>query len=217
MTDRIDRALDGDLPADDLTAAERAAVAAFEGRAHELRRRLSERMPADLEARIMRRIRDQGLEPLPAPPTSIAQRAAAALWAPRELRLRVRPAYGLAAAAVLALLFVLPDRPQAGVSAPPVAAAPSGQRIYVQFRLDAAEAQQVELAGSFTDWQPSYPLQRAADGVWTVVLPITPGVHDYSFVIDGERWVPDPYAPGVDDGFGGVNSRLTLLAPGQSS
>lgn len=49
-----------------------------------------------------------------------------------------------------------------------------------------------------------------------MTLPITPGVHDYAFVVDGERWVADPYAPGIDDGFGGRNSRLTLLAPNQS-
>ena len=214
MTDRIHRALDGELPADDLNAAERAQVAAFDTRVDELRHRLSERMPADLEARIMRRIRDQGLEPLPAH-DSLPRRLAAGLWAPRELRLRVRPAYGLAAAAVAALLLLLPGGPASNVEGP-IAVAPTAQPIYVQFRLDAKDARQVSIAGSFTDWQPTYPMQRTADGVWTVLLPIVPGVHDYAFVVDGERWVPDPYAPGVDDGFGGVNSRLTLLAPGQS-
>jgi hypothetical protein len=214
MTDRINRALDGDLPADDLTAAERAAVGAFEGRVHELRHRLAERMPADLEARIMRRIRDQGLEPLPERPGTVARRAVTAIWAPREVTLRLRPAYGLAAAAVIALLIALPSgRTELGTEA---AVQPTAQQIFVQFRFDAKDARDVALAGSFSDWRPSYPMQRASDGVWTLVLPITPGVHDYSFVVDGVRWVPDPYAPGIDDGFGGVNSRLTLLAPGQS-
>jgi hypothetical protein len=214
MTDRINRALDGDLPADDLSAAERAAVGAFEGRVHELRHRLGEQMPADLEARIMRRIRDQGLEPLPERPSSAARRALTAIWAPRELTLRLRPAYALAAAAALVLLFVLPEGPSG--AGPEAAVQQPAQQIFVQFRLDARDAQNVALAGSFSDWQPSYPMQRASDGVWTIVLPITPGVHDYSFVVDGDRWVPDPYAPGIDDGFGGVNSRLTLLAPGRS-
>ena len=45
--------------------------------------------------------------------------------------------------------------------------------------------------------------RRAADG----------SVHDYAFVVDGREWVPDPYAPGIGDGFGGINSRLTLLSP----
>ena len=218
MTDRIDEALDGALPADDLSAAERGEVAAFEGRVDALRQRLAERMPADLDARVMRRIREQGLEPLPAE-TGLARRVASGLWAPRELTLRLRPAYGLAAAAVVAALLALPLARRAPTAAPEAVevSRATAQRIYVQFRLDAKDASDVALAGSFTDWQPAYPMQRTADGVWTVVLPITPGVHDYAFVVDGQRWVADPYAPGVDDGFGGVNSRITLLAPGQSS
>jgi 1,4-alpha-glucan branching enzyme len=56
-------------------------------------------------------------------------------------------------------------------------------------------------------------MQESVDGVWTILVPLPPGVHDYSFIVDGERWVPDPYAPQVDDGFGGVNSRLTVLTP----
>ena len=112
MTDRIDEALNGALPADDLSPAERADVAAFEGRVDALRSRLGERMPADLDERVMRRIRQQGLEPLPAGPASIARRVGRGLWAPRELTLRLRPAYGLAAAAVVAALLALPRRPR---------------------------------------------------------------------------------------------------------
>jgi hypothetical protein len=37
-------------------------------------------------------------------------------------------------------------------------------------------------------------------------------VHDYAFIIDGQRWVTDPYAAAVQDGFGGSNSRITLVA-----
>jgi hypothetical protein len=42
-------------------------------------------------------------------------------------------------------------------------------------------------------------------------------VHDYTFVIDGERMVVDPYAPRVADSFGGSNSRLFLPAPNGSA
>jgi hypothetical protein len=41
-------------------------------------------------------------------------------------------------------------------------------------------------------------------------VPLRPGVHDYAFVVDGERWVADPNAPQVDDSFGGTNSRISL-------
>jgi hypothetical protein len=69
----------------------------------------------------------------------------------------------------------------------------------------------VMLAGSFTEWQPAYELVETTPGVWTVLVALQPGVHDYAFIIDGESWVADPAAPSVDDGFGGSNSRLALL------
>ena len=54
----------------------------------------------------------------------------------------------------------------------------------------------------------------APDGVdRTITVPLTQGVHDYAFVVDGQQWVPDPYAPQINDGFGGTNSRLALLPP----
>jgi hypothetical protein len=56
-------------------------------------------------------------------------------------------------------------------------------------------------------------MTRTGPGVWTVVVPLEPGIHNYAFIVDGERWVPDPNAPAVDDGFGGMNSRLAVLAP----
>ena len=214
MGERLDAHLDGALPLDDLSAEERAQAAAFEAKLSALRSSLSERSPADMHTRVMRRITELGLEPLPAR-ANVVHRAWDALWSVRELNLRWRPAYGLAAAALLAAVVLLPwlrtgapdmaDRGQV-VNA---TAAP----VYVQFRLHVNSARQVELAGSFTNWVPAHALQQVADGVWTVVLPIQPGVHDYAFVVDGERWVADPYAPQVDDGFGGTNSRLTLLAP----
>ena len=74
----------------------------------------------------------------------------------------------------------------------------------------------VALAASFTDWTPRYQLQEISQGVWSVLVPLAPGVHEYSFVVDGERWVADPLAPSVDDGFGGVNSQLAILPSSQS-
>ena len=75
------------------------------------------------------------------------------------------------------------------------------------------DAMDVRLAGSFTNWQPRYALHQASPGIWTITLPLSAGVHDYVFVVDGQRWIADPYAPHVDDGFGGVNSRISLVPP----
>jgi AMP-activated protein kinase-like protein len=142
---------------------------------------------------------------------TVRQRAAApSLWrrlsAPRELRVRVRPwtlAPALAAAAALALLFGRP-RPEPNVAAPAT--------VTVRFVLFAPQAQQVALAGTFNQWDPAAtPLvSSGAAGVWTATLTLPPGEHQYAFVVDGARWVPDPAAPAVDDGFGRRNSVLTL-------
>jgi hypothetical protein len=134
------------------------------------------------------------------------------LWAPRPVRLVFRPAYGLAGAlAAASAVAILPgvDAPRAAEEAPALAAAPAPP-VYVQFRLEAAGARQVALAGTFTQWQPAVQLRQTAPGEWSAVVPLRPGVHDYAFVVDGQRWVADPHAAQVDDSFGGVNSRISL-------
>ena len=95
--------------------------------------------------------------------------------------------------------------------APPLAAAPAGDTVYVRFELRDSEARAVHLAGDFSDWNPdAIPLVRAGDGTWSVTLPLRIGQHHYQFVVDGQRWVPDPAAGAVDDGFGGRNSVIVV-------
>jgi 1,4-alpha-glucan branching enzyme len=127
---------------------------------------------------------------------------------------------------ILALISTLPlltlrlaptshaEGPRAGLdeSQMGLGAAPSPQ-VYVQFRLEAAGASQVALAGSFTGWKPEFEMRESAPGVWSILLPLRPGIHDYAFIVDGERWVADPHALQVEDGFGGANSRIALPAP----
>ena len=56
-------------------------------------------------------------------------------------------------------------------------------------------------------------LSETAPGVWSAMVPLDPGVHDYTFLVDGQEWVVDPNATNVEDSFGGMNSRLFLAAP----
>jgi 1,4-alpha-glucan branching enzyme len=122
-----------------------------------------------------------------------------------------RPVYGLPAAATVALLLMFaPARlSKTGPSLEPGKAA----QVLVQFRLEASGARHVSLAGTFTNWKPVYELHETAPGLWAITLPLPAGVHDYSFVVDGMRWIPDPYAPQIQDGFGGTSSRLALMTP----
>lgn len=84
--------------------------------------------------------------------------------------------------------------------------------VTVRFVLVAPEAHAVSLAGTFNQWDArATPLVRSGPtGVWTATLTLPAGQHQYAFVVDGQRWVPDPGAPAVDDGFGRRNSVLTL-------
>jgi hypothetical protein len=212
MDERLNAHLDGDLSLDDLGPEERALAAAFEARVGELRGALDGLAPQDVDRAVMRRIAELGLEPIPAGGAVALRRGLSSLFTAREVRVRWRPVYGLAAAATIAALVLVPALGRR-TGAPLAEGAAPASTVFVQFRLMADDARNVALAGSFSEWRPEVNLQRAPDGVWTVLVPLTPGVHDYAFIVDGQRWVPDPYAPQVDDGFGGTNSRLTLVAP----
>jgi 1,4-alpha-glucan branching enzyme len=63
----------------------------------------------------------------------------------------------------------------------------------VLFSLVAPEANDVELVGSFNNWDRSHgvKLTRNDNGVWHAKLDLVPGRHLYKFVIDG-AWCPDP-------------------------
>ncbi|SRR6266540_1801129 len=94
----------------------------------------------------------------------------------------------------------------------PATPAPTASLVTVRFVLVAPDAKEVSLAGTFNQWDAhATPLVRtSANGVWTATLTLPAGQHQYAFVVDGARWVPDPAAPAVDDGFGRRNSVLTL-------
>jgi hypothetical protein len=174
---------------------------------HETRAFLDSRPAPDVRRPVMRRIAD--LDPLPGR-AGVLQRLAELLWSPREFS--IRPAFALAAAAAIVVLLVIPYARHAPSTAPQLAGAPADPHVFVQFHVEA-NAGRVQLAGSFTNWEPRYDLRQSAPGVWTITIPLTQGVHDYAFVVDGQRWVADPHEPQIGDGFGGTNNRLAILSP----
>ena len=83
----------------------------------------------------------------------------------------------------------------------------------VQFSIYAPRAKRVNIAGDFNNWSKTAdPLyDREGSGLWTIKIPLPPGHYEYKFVIDGEKWIPDPGNPEeVDDSFGGLNSVLIV-------
>ncbi len=161
-----------------------------------------------LEDRVMAAVRRRAHSP--------ARRAWRWFVEPRdlELRLRMRPwMVGALAAAAVAALFVWPRTPP--VQPAPVRTA-SRDSVYVRFVLYAPGATRVSVAGTFNQWNPdAAPLVLAGTtGVWTTTLVLPVGQHQYAFVVDGRRWIADPAAPTVDDGFGQRNSVVAVTPRG---
>jgi hypothetical protein len=222
MNQRIHEYLDGEIPEDALTPRERREAAEYLRVLERTVPLLGEGTSPDVTEGVMARIAGGGTR-FQGEPT----RKGALAWLLEPRTVRVRPAYGLLAAAALLLVVLLPfgerPGPDGGMAGDAGLVATSGAvqggesrevvTILVHFRLEAPMASEVRLAGSFTGWEPRYVLHPAGAGSWSVLVPLQPGVHDYAFVVDGEEWVADPAAPAVDDGFGGENSRLALLLP----
>jgi 1,4-alpha-glucan branching enzyme len=64
----------------------------------------------------------------------------------------------------------------------------------VEFRLESTAASSVHVAGDFNDWAVNgLPLQQESQGRWRATVPLSPGIHQYRFIVDGQ-WVDDPRA-----------------------
>lgn len=102
-------------------------------------------------------------------------------------------AAGLAAGLLLSTLYPTP------ASAPQTA----------RFVVFLPQARQVDLAGTFTEWQrlPMQPVGHS--GYWELNIPLSSGEHRYVFILDNDRRMPDPTQPHREwDDFGGENSIL---------
>jgi len=210
MNVRVQKALDGDITREALTVAERGELLATESALGAVVHAIPVEPLPELAPAVLQRIRARatnGLAPAPGQTKRSKPGVVEWLWRPRPISVGWRPAYALAAGIVLAVMLT------ANALRPGRTSVPGPQQVLTQFVLRAPDAKVVALAGDFTGWQPTFTMTRAEAGVWTVVVPLDPGVHQYSFVVDGERWVPDPSAPAVNDGFGGLNSRIAVLTP----
>ena len=85
----------------------------------------------------------------------------------------------------------------------------------VQFslKINDNKAHTIAIAGDFNGWSPQANILEDSDedGIWTGTLKLEPGRYEYMFVLDGEKWFPDPNALRyVKDGFGNKNAILEL-------
>ena len=178
--------------------------------------------PDELDLRIIR-----GLRQLPdhEPPTTLFPSVMCAiqtrrpswirrvwLWsqAPRSITftpVRWVPAIAtLLIAIVLGVVFLSDQRaPESPVS--------RQNLLPIVFNLPGAEARSVSVIGTFNQWNPKgYEMQWDNERkAWSLVVWLPEGRHEYNFLIDGNRVLPDPDSLlKQDDGFGHQNSVLIL-------
>ena len=134
------------------------------------------------------------------------------LFAGRTLRWNMATA--LATAAVLIASLTVVSRQYAPPTSPITALRPAAQEsaATVHLNLYAPRANNVSVAGDFNKWQVGASvMSKQEGGVWTIDIPLKPGVYSYMFVVDGKAWVTDPDAETYqDDGFGNKNAVMRV-------
>lgn len=81
----------------------------------------------------------------------------------------------------------------------------------VRFVLIAPQASRVSVVGDFNGWDTAAtPAVRQQDGTWITYVPLSPGRHVYSFVVDGTHFVNDPAAPIAPNDYGQDNSVVVV-------
>lgn len=209
MNDDLNRWLDGDVDGRALDADTRRDAELWSRIDASLRSDVPGPAPAWIESRVMAEIAES---------RAARPRAGLLAWLTRPRTIRLSPLSGGALAAAVLALVALPVWWPAA-DAPPEAPPALASVVYVQFSLEAPDARTVAVSGDFNEWSADAVMSDPdGDGVWTLRLPMDPGVHEYMFVIDGERWVTDPLAERTtDDGFGNRNAILAVSLPDRSS
>ena len=202
---RLQAALDGERDPAELPADLREAYALLISAAELLEATPPPRL--SVANRVMAEIRQI---PVHVPPHGSVHRVIRWFGRPRAVTLRLRPVWTLALAAGLAALLLLPSQ-QGSI------ATPRASEGIANFVGHFPGARSVEVVGSFNNWSRGllHLSDDDHDGIWHGAAVLPAGAHEYMFVVDGERWVPDPLAGRyVDDGFGaGQENSLLFVRP----
>ena len=85
--------------------------------------------------------------------------------------------------------------------------------ILQQFVFDNARARRVSVVGDFNTWNPTSAVMRRSSnvGLWSVIIPISPGRHIYGFMVDDSVFTLDPRAPKVRDADLGTEGSVVIV------
>ena len=172
--------------------------------------RASERFGDHFEADLVEAIRNDE----PRGRFVLRPRPRGSAWWTTPITVRMSPLVGLAMAASVALVAVLSvraTRPPAEPSVNTVAQVVHDTVNVVRF-VFVGDAKSVALVGDFNAWRDdATPLSaNGAGGTWSVSVPLPRGRHEYAFIVDGKRWVADPFAPSTSDEFNTASSVVTV-------
>jgi hypothetical protein len=146
------------------------------------------------------------------------------LWIPRQVQWR--PVYAVALAFVVLISLFYPlvitnqnQRPITDQSnlqniTQSVQQVSSGSdEVMLRFVYIDSKANSIAVAGDFNNWEPVELERKTLNGetVWTGLVSMSRGEHNYMFVKNGTQWVTDPLAPVQrDDGFGNKNAVIYI-------
>jgi hypothetical protein len=181
--------------------------------------RKPERLDPSFDARLMRRVRAeaQSLKQSAAPASTVWWRSARLQLSPLGALALVA---GISAIAVLSTLAIGSRIRTAGTPAAVAKVTTSTDTVnLIRFVFVDPRAQSVEIVGDFNEWTKGANRLKlsGAPGVWSVSVPLSPGRHEYAFIINGSRWVADPLAVKSSDDFGTESSVIRVGSPTNSS
>jgi hypothetical protein len=144
-----------------------------------------------------------------------------AFWAPRDLRWNLASAVAVGCLALLVVAGFLARTPAPtadGIATGSSTVSTDSSTVFVRLVVLQPNAKIVQVAGDFNGWNPMRtPLERISDGAWAVTIALRPGRYEYSFVVDGDQWIADPFAAEEnDDGFGSRNAVLDVRPPAEA-
>ena len=108
---------------------------------------------------------------------------------------------------------VLAEEKRIGKIKIPVKLGPKQTKEGVIFNYYDPVAQNVQLVGDYSNWEPveDIMVQEKGNNLWKGTFPLDPGKYQYKFVVDGE-WKLDPYNPEVITGNMGANNSLVRVS-----
>lgn len=175
--------------------------------------RAPETLDDAFEADLVRAIRAD--RPIDRPPLARRPRPLSPAWWRMPVTVRMSPLVGLALATSLVLAAgVGTRRIAASFSSPaiPALAAAVHDTVHVVRFVFVGNAKSVSLVGDFNGWGATATplLTSGSRDTWVANVPVPRGRHEYAFIVDGTRWVADPFALRNRDDFDTESSIIAV-------